>query len=595
MHNRIADENKYNTKMKFAKAVLREDFSIMNAEEALYDFLGKNSAFLITQLLHPDYAAEFSKMCENMQPEDEYRFVAPMRDRDELYHPVDIHISKANPMEDGKHIYLLDVYVLDMVEKSHLDSQQKLDKYRTFMGIADLVYMEYWPGTERVVFYHYIVQKSYKLYEDSIDNWREDVLKYAVDKGSNIPEIEQLYVQLKSLTNQFSTVIKTGFLNENHAPETLEISAKYISRHNMEVMVGVVKRRDVTDDDIPYYLTLAGKDAATGLLNKRALIEYTNDALALAGNRKLYMVLIDIDNFKSINDTYGHLMGDKAILVLTETLVETLDGRGIVGRFGGDEFFVLTEDIPNETQLRLYLKALSSQLRLNESQKLGELRFTLSMGISQYPEAGSSFNSLFALADKALYIAKDKGKNRYIIYRPELHDNVDVVGGHSEVSGSRAHVRTLRKTMKKLLNMSAGSIKDIIDEVREGFELGAVVVNYGSEMDKLVCTSGCSDELKCISYADSQPYMSMLRGDNILVMNDLTTVLRVDREIHAKLEKAGCCSYIQVLFGSSSQDRCVITYYVLGAKHKWSDNETDFLEIIADAIYAAVEQEQNLA
>lgn len=143
MHNRISYENKYNTEMKFAKAVLKEDFSIMNAEEALYDFLGHNSAFLFTQLLHPDYEAEFVRICESIQPEDEYRFVAPLRDRDELYHPVDIHISISAPAENGKYVYMLDIYALDMIEKSHLDSQQKLDKYRTFMGIADLVYMEY--------------------------------------------------------------------------------------------------------------------------------------------------------------------------------------------------------------------------------------------------------------------------------------------------------------------------------------------------------------------------------------------------------------------------------------------------------------------
>lgn len=588
MHNRIADEKKYNTNMKFAKAVLNEDFVIINAEEPLYDFLGRNSAFLFTQLLHPDFMDEFARLCESMQPEDEYRYVAYMRDRDELYHPVDIHISISKPMEDGRQVYLLDIYVLDMVEKSHLDSQQKLDKYRTFMGIADLVYMEYWPETGRVVFYHYVVQKSYKLFEDNIENWHAAVLKYAVNKGNNIPEIEQLYDKLKNLATQFSCVIKTGFLNENHAPETLDISAKYISRHNMEVIVGVVKRKDVTDDDVPYYLTLAGKDAATGLLNKRALIEYTNDTLASAGTVKSYMVLIDIDNFKSINDTYGHLMGDKAILLLAETLVETLDGRGIVGRFGGDEFFVLTEDIPNETQLRLFLKALLSQLRLNESNKLGELRFTLSMGISQYPEAGNSFNSMFALADKALYIAKDKGKNRYIIYRPELHDSVDAAGSHSEVSGSRTHVRTLRKTMKELFDNNTDRLTDVLEEVREGFGLGAIVVRYGNGLDKVICTSGCGEELKNISYACSDLYMSMLCGDNMLVMNDLTTVLRVDRELYDKLNATGCCSYIQVLFGSSSQDRCIVTYYVFGTKHKWSDNEKDFLEIIANAIYSAV-------
>lgn len=183
MHNRIADENKYTTNMKFSKAVLREDFSIMNAEEALYDFLGQNSALLFTQILHSDYTEEFTRICENIKPEDEYRFVAPLMDRDGLYHPVDIHIKCSMPMENGTGVYMLDIYALDRIEKSHMDSQQKLDKYRTFMGIADLVYMEYWPETGRVVFYKYVVQKSYILYENNIENWHADAIRYAVDKA----------------------------------------------------------------------------------------------------------------------------------------------------------------------------------------------------------------------------------------------------------------------------------------------------------------------------------------------------------------------------------------------------------------------------
>ena len=139
--------------------------------------------------------------------------------------------------------------------------------------------MEFWPETGRIVFYDYSVRKSHILYEDNIEKWYKDVLQYAIDKGSNKAEIQNLYGKLKNLDTQFLCTVKTGFLNENHVPETLVINARYISRHNADVIVGIVNRKDITDDDIPYYLTKAGKDAATGLLNKRALIEYATDRL----------------------------------------------------------------------------------------------------------------------------------------------------------------------------------------------------------------------------------------------------------------------------------------------------------------------------
>lgn len=588
MYERISGDKKFNTKMKFAKAVLRNDYVILNAEEALYDFVGKNSAYFFYTLIHPDYQKEFLSVCENLQPEEEYSIITLLRDKDDYYHPVDIHISVSKPMEDGSWIYLMDIYGIDMIEASFLDNQQKLDKYRTFMGIAGLVYMEYWPATKRIVFYNYVIRKSYILYESVIDEWHENVVKYGVHRGSNLAEIEQWYDNIVSLTSQFSCTVKTGFLNSNHAPETLEVNAKFISRHNMDVLVGVIKRKDITDDDIPYYLTPAGKDAATNLLNKRALIEYTNDRLSGAQDKTMYMVLIDIDDFKVINDTYGHLMGDKAILVLSETITEALDGRGIAGRFGGDEFFILTEDIPDEQQLRLFLKAMLSKLRLNQANKLPGVRYTLSMGIAKYPEEGRTFNDLFMIADKALYIAKDKGKNRYIIYRPELHDSIDAVGRQTETGIYPIYIKTLKSVMRELLVDGSQDIQAILNNVKDAFGLGAIAVHYGENLKNDIYAGECPESIRDITFMLDEAYRRMLAGENVLVMNNLDGVSRRDTDACSRLIQADCQSYISIMLPDTKHPEFVAAFYMFGAKHKWSSTEENYITMIAEAVYLAV-------
>lgn len=588
MYERISEEKNLNTKMKFAKAVLRNDYVIMNAEEALYDFVGKNSASFFYKLIHPDYEQEFLSVCRNMKPGDKYSVITMLRDKDEHYHPVDIHISMSKSMEDGEWIYLLDIYGLDMIEESYLDNQQKLDKYRTFMGIAGLVYMEYWPETKRIVFYNYVVQKACILVECDIDEWHENAVKYGINRGSNIAEIEQWYENMAAVVNQFSCVVKTGFLNSNHVPETLEVNARFISKHNMDVLVGVVHRKDITDDDIPYYLTPAGKDAATNLLNKRALIEYTNDTLSSAGDKTMYMILIDIDDFKIINDTHGHLMGDKAILVLSETITEALDGRGIAGRFGGDEFFILTEELPDEQQLRLFLKAMLSKLRLKQANKLPGVRYTLSMGIAKYPEEGKTFNDLFMISDKALYIAKDKGKNRYIIYRPELHDSIDVVGRQTETGIYPVYIKTLKNVMRELLVDGSKDIGVILDSVRDAFGLGAIAIHYGEKLENEIYSGKCPEPIKDIEFMFDESYRKLLAGENVLVMNNLNGVSRRDMSAYDRLMQSDCQSYINIMLPDTKKPEFVAAFYMFGLKHKWSSTEENYITMIAEAVYLAV-------
>lgn len=584
MYNRLQDEEKFTVNMKFAKTVLQKDLTILNADESLYDFLGQNSKLFFNQLLHPDYVGEFDELCGIMQPEEEYRLLTLMRDRDGLYHPADIHMVLTNNLQEGEQRYLLDIYGLDKIESSFLDTQQKLDKYRTFMGMSELVYMEYWPESGRVVFYRYVAQKSHILYEDNIEQWHKDAVEYALNSGNNLAEIEQMYEKMKELANQFSVVIKSGFLGKDHIKETLEVQARYISRHNMEILVGIICRKDIHEDDVPYYLTAAGKDPATGLLNKRAIIDYTNDCLAVGENNKFYMILIDIDDFKKINDTYGHLAGDKAITLLAESLLEVLGERGIVGRFGGDEFFILTEEIKNEEQLRLFLKSLISKVKLTQVQELESIRFTLSMGISQYPEHGSTFKSMFALADKALYIAKEKGKNRYIIYRSELHDSVAAVKQGGEINTSGDQLIITKKAVRALMSEGTGALKETLLEVEKSFELDGITIFYGKELKESFTVGSCPERLKDISYIHAPSYSAMFFDDNMLVMNSIDNIERVDKEVYEMFCSVKCGAYIQMAFPNLSEARRVIAFHIFNRRHKWGDAEINCLEIIGNTV-----------
>ena len=168
-------------------------------------------------------------------------------------------------------------------------------------------------------------------------------------------------------------------------------------------------------------------DPGTGILDKASITAYSLEALKNVESAKssVWLAVMDIDDFKNINDTYGHAFGNAAIMTIVKIFSQYLDGVGAIGRYGtDDEFMVCVNDANEDTireMLRLARRDIADKTRENMFEGNG---VTLSVGAVSSPLNGTDFEDLFNKADKALYIAKAKGKNRYIIYREEMHGSV---------------------------------------------------------------------------------------------------------------------------------------------------------------------------
>ena len=123
--------------------------------------------------------------------------------------------------------------------------------------------------------------------------------------------------------------------------------------------------------------------------------------------------MLDIDNFKALNDTIGHQVGDEFLIQLASRLKDAFRDSDVIGRIGGDEFFIFLRNIPEVKQIE---KRAGDVLSIVTSLAKGYLKVDLSgsVGISLYPKQGETLENLYAKADAALYIAKNLGKNRYI-------------------------------------------------------------------------------------------------------------------------------------------------------------------------------------
>lgn len=160
----------------------------------------------------------------------------------------------------------------------------------------------------------------------------------------------------------------------------------------------------------------ASTDPLTGLLNRRAFTTVLANAInkAQADGQDLCLVMLDIDHFKTINDTYGHLVGDKVLRFIGRLLTQVVKGQDTLCRFGGEEFAILLPETSPQGALRvaetIRNRLNGSHLRLADSgQPLGEL--TASLGVACY-RPGESADNFIQRADQALYEAKRQGRDR---------------------------------------------------------------------------------------------------------------------------------------------------------------------------------------
>ena len=168
-------------------------------------------------------------------------------------------------------------------------------------------------------------------------------------------------------------------------------------------------------------------DPLTGLIARPHIIGFAQSLME--EGTPFTFEMLDLDNFKYINDTYGHTAGDEMLAAVAEELRDYLSDYGLAGRFGGDEFLIVNlRDRTYEEKKNFCRSMFTTQTVIRRSFQLSqcELFVTATAGLATYPDDATDYDGLFAKIDKALYRGKSKGRNCYIIYVEEKHKNIEI-------------------------------------------------------------------------------------------------------------------------------------------------------------------------
>lgn len=219
------------------------------------------------------------------------------------------------------------------------------------------------------------------------------------------------------------------YINTVNGPRLFQFRNKFVqSGSGADEQFLICSGVDITEErNAQRRLTeLANTDVLTGLPNRHAISEQIEAALAAETGdtlRQVGILFLDLDNFKRVNDHYGHVTGDRLLKDVSGIISQCLPEDATLARLGGDEFLVLFRHA-TRPQLEATAQIILEHLRVPIHLGLVEVYTSCSIGIALYPQHGDSLETLIRNADTAMYVAKDEGKHTYRVFATEMNQKV---------------------------------------------------------------------------------------------------------------------------------------------------------------------------
>lgn len=335
-------------------------------------------------------------------------------------------------------------------------------------------------------------------------------------------------------------------------------------------------------------------DSLTGLLAKA---EITNTAIRLVDQEKrqnISLAIVDIDHFKKVNDVFGHMTGDNIIRQVASILADEVGENGLVGRIGGDEFMIVFYDAYDLENSRSRLRSIKNTVSgMFPPDVPGQPTVTLSIGCAAYPKDASNYEELFALADFALYRAKEKGRNRYIIYDRKLHGDISEIK-NSKQSKTRINNRgdmskgdILCVIMDKVSCKEDYPVERLLDDYLENFEIPRITV-YDEEEGKVLHMAGQKVPSKAV-IAETEHYIRTDYWQNNYkntetVINDISSIAPIDEPVYQLMKKQGVMACVHVPFKDRKGNKCILSFEAVAKRYVWNTEHLHYFRLMAKVL-----------
>lgn len=573
-------------------ATIDSQMLLKTEDEALRRFLGQDNRDMFTSFLkyiHPDDKEKFRSAVREMQEKamPKNAVMVRLEDGQQEYHWAVIMLSDPSQSADGVTIYRM--HVTDPDDDTEKRLEDRIDEYSAYIDLLNGILFSYDTADKHILICMRNAGQRLTFFDGSLDKWREEMLGGKLAQDSETA-FAGLCRDLELKRTSFSYDITTNCFSEENKMERCLFRAQLIEGHGGEKILGCIRsaKRQGGAQAGPEYV----RDTGLPVLNKKSITDYAKRAMTV-GDNKVCLVILDLDNFKTVNDTLGHMVGDEVLLRTAEIIKAALGDRGILGRIGGDEMMIIFPQVESETELRNTLRTIRTNIEWEYQHKWEDVKVTCSMGAAVYPDNGKSYDDIFSLADKMLYIAKSKGKNRYVIFVPEIHGALlnpdqkmteDIL---QKVQGDRSGV--MQQLAEQFLMRRVMTFEQVITSVGACFNLDEIVVVSGERFanssaciwDHQGYRSGIQDPVFCSPEAG---FLDSFDENNTLVIHAIASLESKTETLYNKLKNEGVESVLFYQYSPSCKHRGYLIFAKSSRRQMWSEEDKVLLALVGKIV-----------
>ena len=366
--------------------------------------------------------------------------------------------------------------------------------------------------------------------------------------------------------------------------------------------LGIIRDIDRQKNEQLQLLDKSRVDSMTGLLNKSTTEESIKEAIAAATSDSIgVLMMIDIDLFKNVNDTLGHLAGDEVIMQIAGQLRRTFRENDFIGRVGGDEFIVYMQDVKDTAFVFEKARALCDSVGQMFEHHQQNYAITISIGISNTEQA-KTYNELYRQADIALYNAKANGRNQSVFYGQDLNSEDKTARNASSLTIGAAREGILVDIIDILF--SAPDIRQGIEKVLEfignAFNIGKIrVIEKSLDLTTLSVTHEWAAHKE---WLNKELYQKCRQDDIVVpVSQDANGIYycsdtsQLTDEQRAFLKGDPVISHLQCDIVQDGKIIGYISFEERNRKRIWTQQEIDALILMSKLIGESIRQQQSVS
>ena len=588
----ISVENHEGSRLERRLASFDDKYNIFVSNKRFTSYLGSEElrSFKITDYIHPDDVESFKKFVEDKSfTGGEEVFRLKKKNNEWRYNVMRIHTEKG--MVENRRNIGVEIIDIDESVGDYETAMDSLSRVRLLMSLTDEFAFIYDKATNVFKMFKYDRLNRIILYDMDIDLWKREMLSKSYVKYDEKAMLDTLVLNMKTYADSFSIKMNCAIRTQSDIFEAVRfIGTVHNESNGNKIIVG----RVVSDEAVGHASTAMEimnelqYDSLTGVYNKKTITEYAKKRLAEEKEKRIVIAILDVDHFKSVNDTFGHLYGDKVLARVGGRLKEIVGEDGVIGRIGGDEFMIVFNGLDDDQVLRGMLRAIRTQIKWEFAEDFENLSITCSIGASIFPVNGRDYESLFKKADCCLYIAKEKGRDRYVFFRDEMHRaSYEAMLNKSQLNAMNnpreiRELKNIASFMESAVTDSRKAVLDAMRHMKDTFGIDNINIYYGEGMKKVYSFGSDIPEAQDAMYVFSEEFQELMgENERFLQIGFADTFSDITPDFCGRMKAERIASTIQCYIGDKRNIKGLVTFNKCREASQWANYEIDCARIFA--------------